>query len=202
MQHLMDLLTRRVSAESFSDGLITMADLETMAAAACLAPSAYHMQNRHFTAVCSPETKQKLYHAAFRQQKILRAAAVFIISGRLDGWQFIKENLQPSVDVGIISPAAAAAWSAAARAAFYTDPQARRDEAVRSASLAAMPLMLAAQALGWASCPMSGFDGPAAAKAAALPENHLPVLPVAVGRPHKAQRQKIRKPLNQVLSII
>ena len=42
---------------------------------------------------------------------------------------------------------------------YYRDrPHVERDEAMRSCGMAAMTLMLAAQEMGYTSCPMDGFD--------------------------------------------
>ena len=148
--------------------------------------------------MCSPEAKQALYEAAFRQPKILQAAAVFIISGDLLGYQALAARLQPVVAAGQMDQATADGWVSFAQSVLHEQPQAQRDEAMRSASLAAMALMLAAAEAGWASCPMSGFDPAAVRQLAGLPESHLPVLLVAVGKAAAAQAQKVRAPVEQL----
>ncbi|PAX17810.1 nitroreductase family protein [Vandammella animalimorsus] len=196
--NLMELLRRRSSAHAFAESAISDAELRHLAQAASLAPLAFHLHNWRFTTVCSPEAKQALCEAAFRQPKILQAAAVFIISGDLLGYQALAERLQPVVAAGQMDQATADGWAAFAQSAFHEQPQAQRDEAMRSASLAAMALMLAAAEAGWASCPMSGFDPAAVRKLASLPESHLPVLLVAVGKAAVAQAQKVRAPVEQL----
>ena len=58
-----------------------------------------------------------------------------------------------------------------------------------------MPLMLAVQESGWASCPMSGIDTDAVHKVYALEDHFLPVLLIAVGRNRRPeQQQKLRLP--------
>ncbi|KPN71978.1 nitroreductase family protein [Neisseria sp. 83E34] len=192
MTPFFQLLQQRVSAYGFSDSHISEPELHYLIKAACHAPSAYHLQNWHFTAVCSEKAKQALYHAAFSQHKIMQAAAVIVISGKLTGHQDLNEKLQASVQAGIIDNDTAQNWVSAAHSAFHNNPQAQRDEAIRSASLAAMTLMLAAQEQGWASCPMSGFDTEAVRQTAGLSENLLPVLLVAIGKTDGRQKQKIR----------
>lgn len=193
MTPFFQLLQQRVSAYGFSDSHITESELQYLITAACHAPSAYHLQNWHFTAVCSEKAKQALYHAAFCQLKIMQAATVIVISGKLTGYQDLSEKLRDSVQAGIIDDETAQSWIASAHATFHNNPQAQRDEAIRSASLAAMPLMLAAQEKGWASCPMSGFDVEAVRQTAGLSENLLPVLLVAIGKAADSkQKQKIR----------
>ena len=74
------------------------------------------------------------------------------------------------------------------------DAEARmaRDEAVRSGSLAAMTLMLAAAAKGLASGPMIGFDPDGVRREFKIPERYLPVLLLPVG--HAAPGNWPRKP--------
>ncbi|WP_347484330.1 nitroreductase family protein [Vandammella animalimorsus] len=136
--------------------------------------------------------------SGFQAAQDRAAAAVFIISGDLLGYQALAARLQPVVAAGQMDQATADGWAAFAQSAFHEQPQAQRDEAMRSASLAAMALMLAAAEAGWASCPMSGFDPAAVRQLAGLPESHLPVLLVAVGKAAAAQAQKVRAPVEQL----
>ena len=195
MSSLMNLLVNRVSVQQFSPDTLNEADIRQLLAAAVLAPSAYHLQNWHFTVVRSDEAKQQLQAAAYGQEKISQAAAVFVISGDLQGYRTLGDKLAPVVAAGQLPAATAHTWETAAFDAFHLQPQAQRDEAIRSASLSAMPLMLAAQEAGWASCPMSGFDADAVRKVCALEDHFLPVLLIAVGRNRQPeQQQKLRLP--------
>lgn len=75
--------------------------------------------------------------------------------------------------------------------------------AVRSASLAAMTLMLAAQGLGLGSCAMSGFDAQQVSRAFDLDATELPVMIVTVGYAADDNwPQKPRKALTEVFSIV
>lgn len=62
----------------------------------------------------------------------------------------------------------------------YDNERLVRDEVIRSASFAAMNLMLAADAKGLASGPMIGFDSVGVQKAFNIPERYVPVLTLAV----------------------
>ncbi len=59
--------------------------------------------------------------------------------------------------------------------------QLQRDEAIRSASLAAMTLMYAAKNRGWATGPMIGFDPEAASKLLKLTRAYIPVMLLVLG---------------------
>ncbi|MNW07388.1 putative NAD(P)H nitroreductase MhqN [compost metagenome] len=92
-------------------------------------------------------------------------------------------------------------WEGAAKSLYFEQPQRQRDEAVRSATFGASTLMFAAQAMGWGSAPMIGFDAEAVARAFALAPDEVPVLLVAVGAALPQNwPQKPRRPLEQVLA--
>ncbi|WP_341503248.1 nitroreductase family protein [Gallaecimonas sp. GXIMD4217] len=168
---------------------------------ATLAPSAYNMQNWRFIAVQSPEAKEKLKAAAYGQSQVVDAAVTFILCGTLRAYEGMAEALQPSVDAGILSPELMDGWITTAATGHQGNPQLQRDEALRSASLAAMTLMLAAQGMGLATGPMSGFDAGALAEAFGLDETQVPVMLIAVGRPQANNwPQKPRLPVDRVLS--
>ncbi|MCD2167758.1 nitroreductase family protein [Comamonas koreensis] len=79
----------------------------------------------------------------------------------------------------------------------------QRDEALRSASLAAMTLILAAQGDQLGSCAMVGFDAVALNRAFGLAQDEVPVVLVTVGYPAKKQGpQKPRKAVHEVLEIV
>jgi len=60
--------------------------------------------------------------------------------------------------------------------------QVQRDEGMRSCGIAAMTLMLAAQEMGYASCPMVGFDFERVGKIINLPADHVIAMFVAIGK--------------------
>ena len=102
----------------------------------------------------------------------------------------------------ILDQAIADGWVARASTAHESNATLQRDEALRSASLAAMTLMLAAEGMGLGSCPMSGFDAAQVAREFNLSTTELPVMIVAVGYPETDNwPQKPRKPLVDVLAI-
>lgn len=58
----------------------------------------------------------------------------------------------------------------------------QRDEAQRSIGMAMQTMMLAAQGMGYQSCPMIGFDIDEVAKLIQLPDNHVMGPMVAIGK--------------------
>lgn len=177
--------------------------IEYLISQASKAPTAYNLQNWKFVAVRSPDAKSRLKSAAYGQQKIVDASVAFIICGTLEAYSQLASAPQPSVGAQIMEQRIVDGWVAQATATHKDNPVLQRDEAVRSASLAAMTLMLAAQGMGLGSCAMSGFDAQQVSRAFELSATELPVMIVTVG--HATDNngsQKPRRALTEVLSIV
>lgn len=174
-----------------------------LVAQAARAPSAYHFQNWRFIAVTSPQAKLRLLAVAHGQRKVVDAAVTFIVSGILAPHEMLAKRLEPCVDAGVMDHDTAASWLAQAHASYDGNAVRQRDEAIRSASLAAMTLMLAAQGMGLASCPMVGFDADALAREFGLHGDELPVMLVTVGHPAADNwPQKPRRPVSEILDFV
>lgn len=177
--------------------------ITTLAGLATKAPSAYNLQNWRFIAVRSDEAKSLLKSAAYGQQKVVDASVTFILCGTLAAHTRLAAALQPSVDAGIMEQGMVDTWVAQASRSFDGNAQLQRDEALRSASLAAMTLMLAAEGMGLVSCAMSGFDAERVKETFGLTATELPVMLVAVGYAGKDNGpQKARRSLPDVLTIV
>lgn len=164
------------------------------------APSAYNFQNWKFIAVRSPEAKARLKTVCYGQQKVADASVTFIICGTLAAHEGLPHVLQPSVDAGLLDQSMLAGWVVMATRSYAGNPQLQRDESFRSASLAAMTLMLAAQGKGLSTGSMSGFDPLGVAREFRLDVNEVTVILVTVGYAAAGNwPQKPRKPLHEVL---
>ena len=86
---------------------------------------------------------------------------------------------------------------------YAENTQLQHDEAIRSASMVAMTLMLAAQDKGLVSGAMIGFDPAGVAKEAGLGANELPVMLVSVGRAAPGNwPRKPRRAVSEQLKIV
>lgn len=173
------VIESRISHNHFQAGReIPEASIEELVALATMAPSAFNCQNWRFLAVNSNSSKAELQSLSYGQTKIGEAAMVFIVIGELAVTSRLASTLNASVTAGAMPS----------------------EIAVRSASLAAMTLMLAAEGMGLVSCPMSGFDAAGVARTFSLDASEIPVLLVAVGYP--ASITEIRKPRRQVAEVL
>ncbi|WP_426107469.1 nitroreductase family protein [Massilia sp. TSP1-1-2] len=137
---------------------------------------------------------------SFGQQQVADAPVTFIICGTLSAHEGLADALQPSVDAGVMDQTVFDAWLSQARRAHADNPQLQRDEAIRSASLAAMTLMLAAQGMGMSTGSMGGFDALGVSRECGLAPCEIPVMLVTAGYVSDGNwPQKPRKPLHKVL---
>jgi nitroreductase len=191
----------RVSTNYYDpDRQLSEDDIKALVDQATRAPSAFNFQNWKFIAVRSPEAKARLKAVSYGQQKVVDASVTFIICGTLAAHEQLSRALEPAAAAGVMDQAAIDGWVAQATRAHTDNPVLQRDEAIRSASLAAMTLMLAAQAMGLATGAMTGFDAEGLSREFALSATEVPAIIVTVGYPISGNwPQKPRKPLHEVI---
>jgi nitroreductase len=193
MKDALATIRERISANVYDPNeKIPESEIRAIIADAVEAPSSYNIQHWRFIAVDDPDKKQQLKAAAYNQPKIGQAAATIIVLGDLRGHEKFAEIADRCVKQGLVPKNVAEGWVGSASNAYGNNPQFARDEAIRSGSLAAMTLMIAAQARGYATGPMIGFDPEAVKKAFGISDRYVPVMLVTVG--HAAPGNLSRKP--------
>ncbi|AIO43125.1 nitroreductase family protein [Burkholderia cenocepacia] len=202
MPDIETLLKSRISTNKYDSARsLTDQQIDELIQLATTAPSAFNLQNWKFVAVRSAVGKAKLLPLAYGQQKVVDAAVTFIVCGTLEPQLTLPAALKPSVERGILDQGIYEGWVGAANSMYGDNPAFQRDEAVRSASLAAMTLMIAAEDRGLASGPMIGFDPAAVAAAFGLKSTDVPVMLVTVGYAAPGNwPQKPRKSTSDVLT--
>lgn len=200
----LDLIVERTSINRFDPShVIDDATIGELVRYASEAPSAYNFQNWRFIAVRTPAQKARLCAMAYGQKKVEEASVTFIVCGRLKPHLDLREAWRPFVAAGHADAATVDAVVGSATRGYADNRQTQRDEAIRSASLAAMTLMLAAQAMGLVSGPMIGFDADQVRTGFDLGPDEIPALLVTVGRPAPGNwPRKPRRPVPDVLDIV
>ena len=153
------------------------AEIEKLMSLAMQSPTAWNIQNRRFVLVRDPELRKQVRAAAWDQAQVTDASLLVVLTADIKAWKkkplrYWRNAPQPVQDY--ILPA---------MAQYYEGrEQVQRDEGFRSCGMAAMTLMLAAQEMGYQSCPMDGFDFDAVGKLINLPDDHAVVMFVAIGK--------------------
>lgn len=147
-----------------------------------LAPSSMNLQPWEYIVCTTPESKQKLREVSFNQPKITDATAMLILLGNLQHHLHAAEVAASQIRNGYFGEERREGFIASAHGAYAQDSQKQRDEAFRGGSLWAMSFMLAAHAEGWDTAPLGGFVPEKVSEVFNIPESHLPVLLIAIGK--------------------
>ncbi|WP_428326419.1 nitroreductase family protein [Nitrosopumilus sp.] len=186
--------TRRAIKKFDPTHKMTSEEVKKLMEHVILSPTSYNQQNWRFVYVTNQDVKEKISEAARGQAQLKDGSLVVVLCGDMTAWkseplrywknhtiekqELVKANLEKK---------------------YSTDTQAQRDEAIRSCGMAAQTIMLAARDMELDSCPMVGFDYDKMAKVINLPENHLIVMMVVVGkRAEDAAQRGGQLPLDEV----
>lgn len=198
---VIEAIQRRRSVNNFDTArTLSTETIEHLVQLATQAPSSFNMQNWRFIAVTAADQKTRLRGVAMDQAKVEQAPVTFIVLGDQHGYRESARVMGMSVEAGIVDAGTADFFAGATPHMYGSSPQMARDEAVRSGSLAAMTLMLAAEGMGLVSCPMIGFDAAKVCELFNIEERFVPVMLLPVG--HEAPgnwARKVRRPLDEVL---
>ena len=169
--------TRRAIKEFDASHKMTEREIEELMSLALLSPSAFNIQHWRFVLVQNPELRKSIRAVSWMQPQISDASLLVLICADIHAWEKAPDrywrNAPDDVRKGLV----------AVIGEYYREqPQTQRDEAMRSCGIAAQTLMLAAQGMGYDSCPMDLSDFGEVAKLIRLPEGHVIAMFVAIGK--------------------
>lgn len=145
--------------------------------------SAFGVHNWKAVAAHTEDAVEELASLSFYRSVVYQASVTFIVYGIRELDTALTATLKSALDAGSFQKSEFNLWTAAARQISRRDALSGFDEAIRSASLAAMALMLTAKNMGYVSQRVLGFDVKAVAEAFALDECDLPVMLIVVDFP-------------------
>jgi nitroreductase len=178
----LELIKRRISANKFdTTRAVSEAEIEELVWYATQSPSSYNIQHWRFVAVTRPEDKARLKALAYNQQKVEDAAVTFIVLGDLRGYEKLPGIVNHAVEAGLMDQRRAESAVKMAMASYEKNERFARDEAIRSGAMAAMTLMIAAEAKGLVSGPMIGFDPEGVTREFNISDRYVPVMLLTVG---------------------
>jgi nitroreductase len=189
---ILELIRRRTTPERFDpERGLDEGQIRGLVRDAVCAPSSFNIQHWRFVAVRRAADKERLATAAYGQRQVKEAAVTFIVLGDTRGVERLPVIMDAAVESDALPEGKASAWVRMANE-LYADPAIARDEAIRSASLAAMTLMLAAEARGLHTGALSGFDPERVKREFGIEDRYVPVMLLAVG--HAAGSARARMP--------
>jgi nitroreductase len=156
---------------------MTSEQVDSLMKLTLLSPTSYNQQNWRFVTVTEQSIKEKIGIAARNQAQPVDGSLVILLCGNMNAWKedplrYWKNHSTEKQELVKTS----------LEKKYSDSPQNRRDEAIRSCGFAGQTIMLAAKQMGLDSCPMVGFDYDQMAEIINLPEDHLIVLMIVVGK--------------------
>jgi nitroreductase len=172
----------RRAIPSFDQSItIGQEELEKIINLACLAPSSMNLQPWEFLVCYSDEDKARMQAVTMNQKKVSEASAVIAVLCNLNFPEHAEEVAKVNMEKGYFTEERKSGFVTMAHG-FKDNPQALREEAIRSSNLWSMSFMLAAAEAGWDTAPMGGFVAEDLSAEFGLPDTHFPVLIIAVGK--------------------
>ncbi|MBS4097924.1 MAG: nitroreductase family protein [Sulfuricella sp.] len=164
------------------------AEIEKLMTLAALSPTAFNIQHWRFVLVRDPDLRRQVRAVAWDQAQVTDASLLVVLTADLKAWEKDPARYWHG------APQALQDYLVAAIDRYYRgNEQVQRDETMRSCGIAAMTLMLAAQEMGYESCPMDGFDFDAVGKLVNLPPDHVVSMFVAIGKGIQAPLARVGK---------
>ncbi|MDX1260388.1 nitroreductase family protein [Exiguobacterium sp. K1] len=200
----LSLLAERRSVRHYDETFtLSQEDVQELIELTTAAPSAWNLQHWHFVAFHSEEAKQQLAPIAYNQPAISSSSVVIAVLGDLQANRNYNPVYGPAVEAGGMTEDLFDAIKGQVEGAYQSEAYAR-DAAMSNASLAAMQLMLVAEAKGLSTLAMGGFNHQLFTETFITDERYVPVMLIAVGKAVEdaKKRPALRLPVDQVTTIL
>ncbi|MCA1591192.1 MAG: nitroreductase family protein [Acidobacteria bacterium] len=200
LKSITEVLLERRATNSFTDEEVPDEYLQAILKFGAQAPSGYNLQPWRFVVVRGEENRKRLQQAAFNQPKVGQAPVVIIAVGMKEEWkQTADEIFREGAERGAGNPATVEQYKQGALQFLSGfDPALWVN---RHTMIAVTTMMLVAEAYGFDTAPMEGFDAVAVRREFGIPEEGEVVALLAVGRakePDKAYPGRF--PLERIVS--
>lgn len=174
-----DAIYQRRSTKAFDPAhKLTDAEEKELLEATIQSPTSFNIQHWRFVILRDPELRATIRKEHGNDQsQITDASLLVLFTGDTKAWEKTPSrywvNVPNDISEMIVN------WMGE----FHQGREwLQRDEAQRSIGMAMQTMMLAAQGMGYQSCPMIGFDIEAVAKLIHLPDDHVMGPMVAIGK--------------------
>ncbi len=170
---------KRRSVKHFdAEHALTEAEEQKLLEAMIQAPTSFNIQHWRFVILRDPELRARIRKEFGNDQaQITDASLLVLFTADVKAWQKSPERYW------VNAPQEVADLLVGWMGPFHEGREwLQRDEAQRSIGMTMQTLMLAAQELGYQSCPMIGFDIEKVAELINLPEDYVMGPMVAIGK--------------------
>ncbi|MFE4706636.1 nitroreductase family protein [Peribacillus simplex] len=192
---------RRSVRQYDAEYVMTEEEIREILDIAIQAPSSSNLQPWRFLVIQDKQTQQELLPIANNQQQIVDASAVIAVLADIEGYKNAERIYGELVNKGIMKNEIKEPYVASILHNYGNfSAEKALSVAMIDGGLVSMQIMLAAKAKGYDTVPMGGFDEAKFVDAFNVPENFKPVMLISVGKGTKAGFEKVRLPLDTVLT--
>lgn len=174
-----EAIYKRRSIKHFdADHVISQPDEQKLLETTIQSPTSFNIQHWRFVILRDPDLRSKIRKEFGNDQaQITDASLLILFTADLKAWQKDPERYW------VNAPKEVADLLVGWMGPFHEGNESlQQDEVQRSIGMAMQTLMLAAQEMGYESCPMIGFDSDPVAKLIKLPKDHVMGPMVAIGK--------------------
>lgn len=181
--------------------VMTEEEIREILEIAIQAPSSSNLQPWRFLVIQDKQTQQELLPIANNQQQIVDASAVIAVLADIEGYKSAERIYGELVNKGIMKNEIKEPYVASILHNYGNfSAEKALSVAMIDGGLVSMQIMLAAKAKGYDTVPMGGFDEAKFVDAFNVPENFKPVMLISLGKGTKAGFEKVRLPLDTILT--
>lgn len=199
LKPLTDTLLERRATNHFKNDPVPDEYLNAILQLAAQAPSGYNLQPWRFIVVRDEANRKRLQQVAFNQPKVAEAPVIIIAVGMKEEWkETADEVFKEGAQRGAGDPAQVEAYKQ--QAIGFISSMDLAMWVNRHTTIAVTTMMIAAEAYGFDTAPMEGFDAAGVKREFNLPEEAEVVALLAIGRaaaPDKAYPGRF--PLNRIV---
>ncbi len=183
---LQDAINSRRAVKHYNpDAKMSDAELTELKTLIRQSPTSFNIQNWRFVFVHDDDQRTKIRAAAWDQAQVTESSFVIVLCADVKAWAKSPERYWED------APKEASDVLVPMIGQFYEGREwQQRDEAMRSAGIAAQTIMLSVKAMGYDSCPMIGFDADAVGELIGLPADHVVCMMIAVGKAAQPAQSK------------
>lgn len=180
------IYNRRAVKHFDSDHQLTKEEENKLLEATIQAPTSFNIQHWRFVILRDPQLRVKIRTEFGNDQSQMTDASLLVLfTADVKAWNKDPERYWKN------APKEVAELLVNWMGPFHAEKEwLQRDEAQRSIGMAMQTMMLAAQEMGYQSCPMIGFDHEKVAELINLPTFHVIGPMVAIGKGTKEPWQK------------
>ena len=190
---VLEAIRKRRAVHAFLPGReLDDEQLRILIESAALSPSGYNIQPWEFVVIKDDARKEELKEIAFNQEHVADASLAIVVLGDIGFPKRARATVDQWLEFGYLNESQGNAMMGSLTKERSNDQL--REMAMRNVGLVTMSILLAAEGLGLATCPMMGFSKWKMDKFLNLPEDKFAGMLIVVGYEDKSVVNKPRLP--------